>query len=225
MNCSTNPTAFYLKDCDEKVKHCYIQIDVTMVRGCFWHNSGISLRANARLCSKDGCNNTPFMVKSKLECQRCLTPNCPKEVVKCSYTLPLYRKDFCYSFKTAQGTLERGCLYAASVEVQQMCNPREPHRDKCAICQYNDCNEHLKPVNAVSCSTTVPLATSKPCELFTVSNHTGCFAKHIGNLVSVGCTSQMREDDFKKCATVSNSTCQLCAKNMCNANVPGLFDY
>lgn len=216
-NCAENPPPTLLRECDEKISFCFTQADHIIVRGCFHNNSGISLhlRAFTRLCEEDGCNNEPFISRSQLKCQVCTEDGCEGNLRECQHNIILYRKDFCYSALSGSRLL-KGCLLEADEHVQSLCNPMDVHRDRCVTCQYDGCNRPLIPPLHTRCLSSGASA-AVDCRSFKSSDKIGCFSRHSANgRLELGCNTQLSEESFKECARVSNDTCQLCMKSMCN---------
>lgn len=212
--CEENPPPTLLHECDEEVSFCFTQADHIIVRGCFHPQSGISPRAFTRLCDEDGCNNEPFIRRSQLKCQVCTEDGCEGNLRECKHNVILYRKDFCYSALSSGGKGLKGCLLEAPMDVQTICNPMDVHRDRCVTCQYDGCNRQLIPPLHTRCLSSA--GATVDCRSFKSSERIGCFSRHFNGRLELGCNTQLSEESFKECAKVSNDTCQLCMKSMCN---------
>lgn len=130
-------------------------VDIISYRGCF--SSGgegvsycLSHPDTCLPCSTAGCNSAPTYSESTLTCYKCDTatdPNCvvgqveaENESQLCEYNKFLGAAESCYTYKSENGEVSRGCLLElpATSAIRVQC---EANDEKCETCSMPDCNK------------------------------------------------------------------------------------
>uniref|UniRef100_A0A182QFR9 DUF753 domain-containing protein n=1 Tax=Anopheles farauti TaxID=69004 RepID=A0A182QFR9_9DIPT len=199
---------------------CYTKIDEDrrLTRGCLSDvGAEGELCEGAQVCltcTGAGCNMVPEASLKQITCKQCTSVDVGCALGNVASKVCPLEDDVCYTSVTSENLLVRGCLSAASEDMQAIC--RDESDSACIVCSENGCNEEQWPIcyrcesstTDDGCDHKLEPGMKQFCPKY--SEQTFCYAAIQEGKVIRDCTEE------KTSICEGNNRCVVCAQEGCN---------
>ncbi|XP_055375862.1 uncharacterized protein LOC129608402 [Condylostylus longicornis] len=234
-DCSLKQEEDWAEPCEiyEKQDGCFefIKNDKQIFRGCKtdpeFKNCTSNQQFGCHQCLESRCNNITFLLKkSERSCYVCdkNDKSCKWSQEKtenlkfCKRNVPLNAEEQCYSYKSNNGEIKRGCVLD-----DEICS--NGNNENCTVCNTNECNNKLHTSEKCIQIDLENDGVKKLERTFCTAekqtyNTRGCYAQRKGISVKLGCICDLTTEQIEECRN-NPKTCYMCTDNDCdNMKIP-----